>query len=404
MKKIFYLVALFAAVMFTACDGSSVQTPDGDKTKLWPAGKKGSNLWGFMDKKGNLEIAAKYDAVYGFSCGWAMVKEDGEYQFIDKSAKNKHSVDNEEKVDYYFFYNHCRFKDGIYRGMWDKDFAVVIPADYVILGRPTADKLVYFSEDKNDEEGYGYLDMKGKVAIEPQWYDAYNFVDGMAVVMVKKGKDSDVSYKYGIINTKGEYIVEPQKNSLYSMGENRFAMRKSNGKFVLCDKNLEELSGSYDDMEPFCCGLSLVEKEEKGYGFIDKNGQEIVSCKYMYAEEYSDDLTFVVKDADSKVEVLDKKGESILKLKEGEGPYSSFHNGLALIGNYDSDANEYNYRYIDKNGETVYKWTPGDEDDDDDDDDDDAPARWRKANRRSIMQSEAAVLFDNYERAMQYIK
>ena len=99
MKKIFYLVALFAAVMFTACD-SSVQTPQGDKTKLWPAGKKGSNLWGFMDKKGNLEIAAKYDAVYRFSCGWAMVKEDGEYQFIDKSAKNKHSVDNEEKMDY----------------------------------------------------------------------------------------------------------------------------------------------------------------------------------------------------------------------------------------------------------------------------------------------------------------
>ena len=401
MKKIFYLVALFAAVVFTACD-SSVQTPDGDKTKLWPAGKKDSKLWGYMDKKGNLEIAAKYDAVYRFSCGWAMVKEDGEFMFIDKSAKNKHSVDNEEKVDYYFYYNHCRFKDGIYYGMWDKDFAVVIPADYERLGKPTADKLVYFSEDKNDDEGFGYLDMKGNVVIEPQWYQAYNFIDGMAVVMVKKGKDSDVSYKYGIINKKGEYIVEPQKNYLMSMGENRFAMHKSNGKFVLCDKNLKELSGSYDGMHPFSCGLSLVEKEEKGFGFIDKNGQEIVSCKYMYAEEYADDLTFVAKDADSKVEVLDKKGESILKLKEGDAPYYTFHNGLALIYNYDADSKEDSYRYIDKNGEVIYKWVPGD--DDDDEDEDDAPARWQKANRRSIMQTEAAVLFDNYERAMQYIK
>ena len=401
MKKIFYLVALFAAVVFTACD-SSLQTPQGDKTKLWPAGKKDSKLWGYMDKNGNLEIAAKYDAVYRFSCGWAMVKEDGEYMFIDKNVKNKHSVDIEEKMDYYFYYNHCRFKDGIYYGMWDKDFAVVIPADYEHLGRPTADKLVYFSEDKNDDEGFGYLDLKGNVVIEPQWYQAYNFIDGMAVVMVKKGKDSDVSYKYGIINKKGEYIVEPQKNYLMSMGENRFAMRKSNGKFVLCDKNLEELSGSYDGMHPFSCGLSLVEKEEKGFGFIDKNGQEIVSCKYMYAEEYADDLTFVAKDADSKVEVLDKKGESILKLKEGDAPYYTFHNGLALIYNYDADSKEDSYRYIDKNGEVIYKWVPGD--DDDDEDEDDAPARWQKANRRSIMQTEAAVLFDNYERAQQYIR
>ena len=90
MKKIFYLVALFAAVMLTACN-SDTQTPQGDKTKLWPAGKKGSNLWGYMDKSGNLEIAAKFDAAYTFSCGWALVVEDkSEYMFIDKNLKNKH--------------------------------------------------------------------------------------------------------------------------------------------------------------------------------------------------------------------------------------------------------------------------------------------------------------------------
>ena len=398
MKKYFYLIALIAAVVLTACD-SSVQTPQGDKTKLWPAGKKGSKLWGYMDKNGNLEIAPKYDKVYGFSCGWALVVEDGEYMFIDKSAKNKHSVDKDELSENYFYYNYCPFQDGKYYGMWDKNFAVVIPADYEYLGYPTADKLVSFYEDVNDDEGCGYLDMNGNVAIEPQWYSAYDFVDGMAVVVVKKGSGSDASYKYGIINKKGEYLVEPQKNRLFSMGENRIGMQKSNGKYVLCDKNLEELSSSYDNLYPFSCGMAQVYKNEKGYGFIDKNGQEIVSCKYMYAEEYFDDLAFVAKDADSKVEVLDKKGESILKLKEGEEPYYSFHNGLALIRNYDSDSKEYNFRYIDKNGETVYKWTPGDEDDDDDDDD--APARWRKANRRSIMQSEAGPLFLNYERAMQ---
>ena len=399
MKKLFYLVALFAAVVFTACDGSSVQTPEGDKTKLWPAGKKDSKLWGFMDKNGNLEIAAKYDVVYGFSCGWALVKEDGEYLFIDKSAKNKHSVDKDELYgeDPFFYYNYIRFKDGDYVGMWDKNFAVVIPADYNFLGAPTADKLVAFSEDFwDDDEGCGYLDMNGNVAIEPQWYYADDFVDGMAVVEVIKRNGDDDVIKDGIINKKGEYIVEPQKNYLYSMGENRFAMGKSNGKYVLCDKNLEELSSSYDNMYPFSCGLALVKKNDKGWGFIDKNGQEIVSCKYQKAYDYADDVVFVKKDADSKWEVLDKKGESILKLKEGDDP-SGFHNGLALVSNYDS---ELSYRYINKNGEVIYKWTPGD-DEDDDDDDDEAPARWNERRRQNILQTEAGPLFLNYERAMQ---
>ena len=400
MKKIFYLVALFAAVMFTACD-SSVQTPDGDKTKLWPAGKKGSNLWGYMDKNGNLEIAAKYDKVYGFSCGWALVVEDGEYMFIDKSAKNKHSVDKDELSENYFYYNYCPFKDGKYYGMWDKNFAVVIPADYDFLGYPTADKLVAFAEDNDDDEGCGYLDMNGNVAIEPQWYYADDFVDGMAVVEVIKRNGDDDVIKDGIINKKGEYIVEPQKNYLYSMGENRFAMGKSNGKYVLCDKNLEELSGSYDYMYPFSCGLAQVYKNDKGYGFIDKNGQEIVSCKYLHANNYLEDMVFVQKDNDSKWEVLDKSGNSILKLKEGEHPLDEgFHNGLACVYSYDDDAKANSYRYINKNGETIYKWTPGDEDEEEDD----APFNRESLRRMSIMQSEVGALFLNYERAMQRMK
>ena len=398
MKKIFYLVALFAAVMFTACD-SNVQTPQGDKTKLWPAGKKDSQLIGFINKSGEFEIPAKYDNAVGFSCGWALVMEDGEYQFIDKSAKNKHSVDKDELRMYFFYYNHCVFCDGEYYGMWDNDFAVVIPADYKRLGIPTADKLVAFSEDPKDAEGYGYLDFKGNVVIEPQWSGAAAFEDGMAVVTEKKVKDDEATYKYGIINKKGEYIVEPQKNPLVSLGESRFSMKKSNDKYVLCDKNLEELSSSYDYMYPFSCGLALVKKNDKGWGFIDKNGQEIVSCKYQYAQDYADDVTFVRKEVDSKYEVLDKNGESILKLKEGDSPSDGFHNGLALIDNYDSDAKEYNYRYINKSGEVIYKWTPGDEDEDEDD----APV-WEKSNHRSIMQTEAGPRFLNFEQVMQEMK
>jgi len=73
---------------------------------------------------------------------------------------------------------------------------------------------------------------------------------------------------------------------------------------------------------------------------------------------------------------------------------------LLLVSNYDSDSKEYTYRYINKSGEVIYKWTPSD-DEDDDDDDDEAPARWNERRRQNILQTEAGPLFLNYERAMQ---
>ena len=390
-KSLFFAIALMGAMVFTACSSDS-QTPAGDTTKLWPAGKNGSELFGYIDKSGNLEIPAKYETALGFSCGWALVSEDNEPVFIDKSVKNKKSVDQSELTDYYFYYNHIRFKDGKFKGMWDKDFATVIPADYEYLGMPTADKLVAFAEDLNDDEGCGYLDFNGKVVIEPQWYDAYAFVDGMAVVVEKKGSGSDVSYKYGIIDKKGNYLIEPQKNGLMSMGENRIGMQKTSGKFVMCDKNLEEISGSYDNGSSLSCGMARVYKSEKGYGFVDKNGQEIIPCKYYRAWAFTDDLTFVKKDADSKWEVLDKSGNSVLKLKEDEAPEDGFHNGLALVYSMDSETYEMTYRYIDKSGNTVYKWTPGDEEEEV------APYNWEEKDLRSVLKTEAGVLFLNAEK------
>lgn len=398
MKKILYFAfALMSAAMFTACDSNSL-TPEGDKTKLWPAGKNGSELFGYMDKSGNLTIAPKYDEVYGFSCGWALVFEEKEPMFIDKSAKNKHSVDKDELCSYYFYYNYMLFNDGKYYGMWDNNFNVVIPADYEYLGYPTADKLVAYAEDVKDDEGCGYLDMNGKVAIEAQWYDAYDFTDGMAVVIVAKKVDGSYTYKYGVIDKRGNYIVEPQKYGIMSMGEGRLGMQKSSGKVVLCDKNLEEISGSYDSGSSFSCGMARVYKSDKGYGYINKNGEEIVGCKYYRAWNYTDDMAFVMKDKDSKWEVLDKSGNSVLKLKDDEEPVDGFHNGLALVSSYDKSTYESTYRYIDKSGNTVYKWTPGDEEE--------APARraakednWEERNLNSVLKTPAGVLFLNAERA-----
>lgn len=392
MKKIFYVLALFSAVILTGCDSERL-TPDGDTTKLWPAGKSGSEYLGFINKSGKFEIPAQFDGIHGyFSCGWILVQEDGDLKFIDKRNKNSKAVEAEEVYDGAFYYNYQRFAEDKYIGMWDNDFAVVINADYEALGAPSADKLVYFAEDPNDDEGWGYLDMKGNVAIPAQWYSAHQFVDGMAVVCEKKGTKEEPKYYYGIINKKGSYILEPQKNYIESVGEDRFVLEKSSGKAVLCDKNLTEYGSSYDRIDAFSCGLARVYKNEKGYGFIDAEGNEVIPCKYYRAGSCLDDVVWVKKESDSRYELLDKNGNSSIKLKEYEYVDAHFHNGLSLIVLEDKENEEYYLRYIDKEGNTVYKWTPGEEEEG-------APARrapktrdWEEINRRSLLQTSVGAL------------
>lgn len=398
MKKIFYVLALFSAVILTSCDSERL-TPQGDTTKLWPAGKNGSKLMGFINKSGELEIPAKYSSAYGFSCGWAHVIDESDHIFIDKSGKSGKSYDASELESSYFYYNRLLISDGDLIGMVDTDFKTVIPADYADLGYNSADGLVYFLEDGDTE--YGYLTDKGEIAIPAQFTYAADFKDGMAVVVEKSGDN----YKYGLIDKKGNYIIEPQKNGLFSMGEGRIGFQKaSSGKCGMMDKNGVEIGGSYDNGNAFSCGLARVYKNEK-YGFVDKNGEEVIGCRYARAYDFTDDVTWVKKtnDSDARWELLDKKGETLLKLKDTETPQNGFHNGLGLVYKYEDG--EFSYRYIDKEGNTVYKWTPGE-------DEDTAPARraaqaednWEERNLKSIMQTENAPLFIGKDRVLKYMK
>ena len=53
-------------------------------------------------------------------------------------------------------------------------------------------------------------------------------------------------------------------------------------------QELTAATKKYDELYGFHEGLARVCKDKK-YGFIDKLGNEIISCKYDDAEDYSDD-------------------------------------------------------------------------------------------------------------------
>ena len=354
MKKIlFFAIALVSAAMFTACNDT--KTPDGDKNKLWASMEDPGNLYGFINASGKFVIEPQYARVGSFSCGWILVQEKGEngkIKFIDKNNRSGMEIDPDNLADYCFYYDRLTFKDGEKYGKYDNKFNVAVAPDYKYLD-VTADN--GYSRFSTEEGKAGYVDKNGKIAIEAKFNGAGDFADGIAVASELDGDDNII---VGVINAKGKYVIEPKKDRRYwNLGEGRLSYREGEDyKRGLLDKNGNVLlEPKYDYMYPFSCGLALVETDRK-YAFINTKGQEVLS-DYYSATSFVEDMAWVMKDEDSKIELIDKRGNVLLTLEEDERP-NDFHNGLALITTekWENTKAVITYSYINKSGKVIYSW------------------------------------------------
>jgi hypothetical protein len=84
---------------------------------------------------------------------------------------------------------------------------------------------------------WGYLDEKGKFAVEPQFSYAQPFSEGLAAVRDVSGR---YGYKYGYIDHTGKYVITPQFDEAFAFSDgfacvgvsNLFGYIDKSGKFV----------------------------------------------------------------------------------------------------------------------------------------------------------------------------
>ena len=117
--------------------------------------------WGYINKKNIFVIPCNYTAASSFKDGVARVRQDGKWMLIDKTGKSITKCEYEEIGN---------VSDGMIRvkkGNW------------------------------------GYINIKGEEIIPFVYYDAYDFIDGLARV-VKKSRNYRDGAKYGFVNKKGE--------------------------------------------------------------------------------------------------------------------------------------------------------------------------------------------------------
>ena len=115
------------------------------------------------------------------------------------------------------------------------------------------------------------------------------------------------------------------------------------GKFGYIDKNGNEvIPCKYDDAWGLSEGLAGVKINGK-YGFIDKNGKEVIPCKYDSAYSFSEGLAYV--QMNGKCGFIDKNGNEVIPCKYDDA--GSFSEGLASVKMNGK------YGFIDKNGNEV---------------------------------------------------
>ena len=125
------------------------------------------------------------------------------------------------------------------------------------------------------------------------------------------------------------------------------------GKYGFINKDGEEIIPcKYEDADNIPDGLIRV-KSAEGWGFVNENGEEIISCKYEYAGAFSDGLARVKSAEDWGF--VNENGEEIISCKYEDA--GAFSDGLARVKSAEG------WGFVNKNGEEIISCKYEDADD-----------------------------------------
>ncbi|MEI3649069.1 MAG: WG repeat-containing protein [Dolichospermum lemmermannii FEM_B0920] len=181
---------------------------------------------------------------------------------------------------------------------------------------------------------YGYIDQTGRVVIQPQFDNAGDFSEGMAVIQMGK--------KYGFFDRKGYLVIPPQFDDAWDFYEG-LAIVTIDDKYGYIDKSGQlVISPQFEDAWEFYEGLAMVTIDKKR-GYIGKSGQFVISPQFDIAWNFSEGLARVT--IDDKYGYIGKSGQFVISLQFDDA--WDFSEGLAIV------KIDNKYGYIGKSGQLV---------------------------------------------------
>lgn len=257
--------------------------------------------WGYIDKTGKLVIPYKYDLVWDFSDGMAMVTiggdayglNGGKYGFIDKTGKEVVPIQYDWVEPFSEGMAAVRIGDngtGKY-GFIDKTGKEVVPCKYDRVGKFSGGMAMVLIG--NYETGkYGFVDKTGKEVVPCKYSWVDSFSEGLAAVRVGKYPNS----KGGFIDKTGKEVIPCKYRGVRNFSEG-LAVVDQDGKRILIDKTGKEVASipiQYDLVWDFSEGMAKVRQNDKwGYLAIDgyTDNSEQTNTPELPKIQFSDVLT-----------------------------------------------------------------------------------------------------------------
>ena len=174
--------------------------------------------WNFINKNGELLSDKWYDGVYSFNDDYAKVELNNKMNFINKNGELLSDKWYDEIYSFYYGYakvelnNKMNFIDTEIELVSDEWFDEVYDFDECC-------GMVYLKD-----KGFNFINTEGKLISEDKWYDeVYNFNDGYARVYVK-------NIGWNFINEEGKLLFDDWYNYAYNF-EYGYARVKINDKY-----------------------------------------------------------------------------------------------------------------------------------------------------------------------------
>lgn len=209
--------------------------------------------WGFLDAEAKEVVLGNYDYVYDYHNGKAKVRSATRVFWIDKDGKE------------------CA-QPGPTPA---KEFSIYCEPGF-----------------------YGYIDLKGNWAIEPQFFSAKEFSEGLAAAMILRAADMDCNN--GVNETTDE------------MGNSGNGYSKSLSYLLSLGSNYQEENFDYKNAQADSARIAdsmRVVNARRLYGYIDAKGNMVLPAKYEVALPFHNGRAYVC--FRQKWGVIDRKGNWI---------------------------------------------------------------------------------------------
>ena len=271
-------------------------------------------VWGFINRSGELITSIEYDQVYDFANGRAAVQKDGQWGFIDSLGR---LVIQPQFLD-------------VYQGFQPNGLAAVRDENTSLMG---------------------LIDKQGEWVMEPRFDDLQDIVEDRAVagnmLAINSSSGSSSSntlgsrlYSYGIIDKDGEWVVKPSEKrddpsrwqAVYASRSNYLIVDLQSGRCGYVDLNGNWIiNPTFSDCGVFVDSLAVVAQEDGNRALIYADGNIYVQLQNVEVELAQGDIGIIRTSLESYA-----FGTDNMELRLGPFEYLSAYTSNRFVALYEN--------------------------------------------------------------------